>query len=90
LLLLRLHDGTAHDHLVEQLADQSERVDLVVVVLARLRRKSCTSSAAISFLENRNSASAGRSRHPSALAPHSAFPRSPPVFGEHSFRKMAK
>ena len=24
-------------------------------------------------------ASAGRSRHPSALAPHSAFPRSPPV-----------
>jgi hypothetical protein len=26
--------------------------------------------------EKRNSASAGRSRHPSALAPHSAFPRS--------------
>ena len=36
------------------------------------------------------SASAGRSRHPSALAPHSASPRSPPVSGEHSFRKMAK
>jgi hypothetical protein len=31
-------------------------------------------------IENRNSASAGRSRHPSALAPHSAFPRSPPVW----------
>jgi hypothetical protein len=41
-------------------------------------------------IENRNSASAGRSRHPSALAPHSAFPRSPPVCGERSFRKMAK
>ena len=38
-------------------------------------------------MATRDSASAKRPRHPSALAPHSALPRSPPVSGEHSFRK---
>jgi hypothetical protein len=41
-------------------------------------------------VENRNSASAGRSRHPSALAPHSASPPVPTGSCIASVRKMAK
>jgi hypothetical protein len=32
LLLFRLLNGTAHDHLVEQLADEAEGVDLIVML----------------------------------------------------------